>query len=73
MNMWMLKGAVYGAILFLVFFVFYFKAFMGPARQGVATGLSVVWGFTLYRPLFWAALLLTFVTCCTFARLLQLK
>jgi hypothetical protein len=69
--MWMLKGIVLGLILFAVFFVVYFRSFMGPARQGVATSLSVVTSYTLYRPMFWLAFVLTLISCCVYARLLQ--
>lgn len=70
--MWMLKGIGFGLLTFAVFFVIYFvRVIAGGLRPNVAIGLSALTGSTIYRPLFWLAFVLTLVSACVYARLIQ--
>lgn len=56
--MWLLKGALSGIAICIAFTLYYLKAIVGPLRQNVATGLSVITRPTVYEPLYWLALLM---------------
>jgi hypothetical protein len=69
--MWLLKGLGFGLLVFAGFFVVYFVTHIaGGLRQNAAVGLSAITGSTIYRPLFWVALLLTLSASCAWAKLL---
>jgi hypothetical protein len=70
--MWLVKGVLSGLALFGVFTLVYLRGILGPIREGVATGVSVLAGSTIYRPLYWAVLAFTIRTSCLWARLLHL-
>jgi predicted permease len=70
--MWLVKGVLFGLLIFIIFTLIYFFVFVGPPRQGVATGLSVIAGNTVFLPLYWAAFILTMATSCVCARLLHM-
>jgi ABC-type antimicrobial peptide transport system permease subunit len=69
--MWLVKGVGLGLFVFAVFFVVYFITHIaGGLRQHAAIGLSAITGSTIYRPLFWIALLLTLSASCACTKLL---
>ena len=69
--MWLLRGVGFGLLVFAALFVFYFATVIaGGLRQNVAIGLSALTGSTIYRPLFWVALLLTLSASCAWTKLL---
>jgi len=69
--MWLLKGILFGLLFSFVFTAIYFKGFIGPTREGVATGLSVIRA-ALQLPVFWAVLVATIATSCLWAKALHL-
>lgn len=70
--MWVLRGVGFGLMLFAVVFVIYFvRNIAGGFRSNVALGLSAITGGTIYRPIFWLALILTLVSSCVYVRLFQ--
>lgn len=70
-SMWLLKGVGFGLLVFVAFFVVYFVTHIaGGLRQNAAIGLSAITGSTIYRPLFWVALLLTLSASCAWMKLL---
>ena len=69
--MWILKGIAIGSLAFAAFFVVYFVTVIaGGIRQHAAIGLSAVTSSTIYRPLFWLALVLTLSAGCAYTKLL---
>jgi len=69
--MWLVKGILFGLLLSVIFTVVYFKVFIGPMRENVATGVSVIKsGFHL--SVYWVALAATIVTSCLWAKALHL-
>ncbi len=62
--MWILKGSLLGAGLFLIGTVFFLIAATGPHKANRAIGLSVITGLTIHNPLFWAALAASLVIGC---------
>jgi hypothetical protein len=65
------EGVGFGLLVFAGFFVVYFVTHIaGGLRQNAAIGLSAITGSTIYRPLFWVALLLTLSASCAWTKLL---
>ena len=69
--MWLVKGVLFGLLLSLMFTVIYFKVFIGPTRENVATGLSVIKA-AFHLSVYWMALAATIVTSCLWAKALHL-
>jgi len=68
--MWLVKGVLFGLLLSVVFTGVYLKMFIGPTREGVATGLSVIRP-GLQMSVYWIALAATIVTSCLWAKALH--
>lgn len=52
--MWLVKGFLFGVLLSVVFAAIYLKGFIGPTREGVAIGLSLI-KTGLHMPVFGGA------------------
>jgi|HubBroStandDraft_2_1064218.scaffolds.fasta_scaffold05986_3 hypothetical protein len=68
--MWILKGAVFGVLAFVVFALFFFFT-KYPIRTNSAISLSTLRYLTVQNPWFWTALVLMVCTGCVCARLLS--
>ncbi len=66
--MWILKGSLLGAGLFLVGTVLFLIAVTGPFRANRAIGLSAITGVTIHNPLFWVAFVACLVIGCAIVR-----
>jgi len=65
------EGILFGLLLSVMFTVVYFKMFIGPTRENVATGMSVIKaGFHL--SVYWVTLAATMITSCLWAKALHL-
>jgi hypothetical protein len=69
--MWLVKGILFGLLFSVIFTLIYFKGFIGPTREGVATGLSVIKA-GLQMSVFWVVLVATILTSCLWAKALHL-
>ena len=61
--MWLVKGFVVGLLFVAVFSVMYVREFVGPTREGVATGLSVI-RTAFQMPIYWVVLVAIVTTSC---------
>lgn len=67
--MWLMKGLIYGTLLFLALTVLY--VYFGVPKSGGAMGLSALKAITIQQPLFWLVFLLVVGACCFFFRTFQ--
>lgn len=68
--MWLVKGVLFGLLFVAVFTAMYFRGFIGPTREGVATGLNVIRA-ALHVPIYWVVFAATVATSCLWARALH--
>lgn len=68
--MWVLKGLVSGAVIFLIFTAYYVKSMIGPIQSNKATSLRMLAESTVQQPLYWLAFLMALGSAVTCAYLL---
>lgn len=69
--MWIMKGTVVGAVLFLAFTVYYLKSAIGPLQTNKATDVTILTSATLHQPLYWLTLAMVLGSSILCARLLS--
>jgi membrane-anchored glycerophosphoryl diester phosphodiesterase (GDPDase) len=68
--MWLLKGFTLAVLLLPAFAILYLLLTL-PIRSNAATGLSAIYGHTIYNPIFLTAVAFLFAACCLLFRLKQ--